>query len=281
MPKPLSVVKAETVSGTRTGTGRGSNNNKPHQHHHHLHHYYWWWCCCCSRHQHNHSNRKGLSSQTFGLVVLGAMFLSLALNVYLSAKLGMLENIQTMEQDFIQRWTSSSSSSTSTSSAESVAALSLLSTVVANNNVNARTSIPLRDTTGGHNLAGLRCEKFGGPSPEVAQEMVYWEDIPSDSMYVSPFKRTDQRQYLSFEPGTCFCLFCDAKGEPFKIQIPYNHTVQYIQHIHLKSSISKRLLTIILSLKYLLACLLACLLTYLLTYLLTCLLICQLSNTPS
>lgn len=29
-------------------------------------------------------------------------------------------------------------------------------------------------------LAGLSCERFGGPPEEIAKEMVYWEDIPSD-----------------------------------------------------------------------------------------------------
>jgi hypothetical protein len=29
-------------------------------------------------------------------------------------------------------------------------------------------------------LAGLSCDAYGGPSNDVAQEMVYWKDIPSD-----------------------------------------------------------------------------------------------------
>lgn len=51
-----------------------------------------------------------------------------------------------------------------------------------------------------HQLAGLQCDKYGGPSQEAAQEMVYWEDIPADNKHVSPFQKTDQVQYLSFEP---------------------------------------------------------------------------------
>lgn len=46
-------------------------------------------------------------------------------------------------------------------------------------------------------LAGLSCESFGGPSNEIAKEMVYWEDIESDSSFVSPFYREDS--YLTFE----------------------------------------------------------------------------------
>jgi hypothetical protein len=29
-------------------------------------------------------------------------------------------------------------------------------------------------------LAGLSCDAYGGPSNDKAQEMVYWQDIPSD-----------------------------------------------------------------------------------------------------
>ena len=29
-------------------------------------------------------------------------------------------------------------------------------------------------------LAGLSCDEYGGPSNDLAQEMVYWQDIPSD-----------------------------------------------------------------------------------------------------
>ena len=53
-------------------------------------------------------------------------------------------------------------------------------------------------------VAGLNCDKYGGPSEELAQEMVYWEDIPSDAKWVSPFHRKHHhgapRQYLTFEP---------------------------------------------------------------------------------
>ena len=54
-----------------------------------------------------------------------------------------------------------------------------------------------------HKLAGLSCEKFGGPFDEKqVQEMVYWEDIPSDSDYESPFKvkKKGEVKYMTFEP---------------------------------------------------------------------------------
>lgn len=50
-----------------------------------------------------------------------------------------------------------------------------------------------------HNLVGLNCEPHGGPSNEAAAEMVYWEDIPSDNKYVSPFKKQGETQYITFE----------------------------------------------------------------------------------
>ena len=49
----------------------------------------------------------------------------------------------------------------------------------------------------------LNCEKHGGPSQEVAAEMVYWRDIPSDADFTSPFARTgpnENPKYLTFEP---------------------------------------------------------------------------------
>lgn len=48
-----------------------------------------------------------------------------------------------------------------------------------------------------HYLAGLSCERFGGPAD--ASEMVYWEDIPSDNTYISPFQKPGKKQYLTFE----------------------------------------------------------------------------------
>ena len=57
------------------------------------------------------------------------------------------------------------------------------------------------DSKGKHTLAGLHCDKYGGPSQEAAKEMVYWEDIPSDARHFSPFhKRQGPTQYLTFEP---------------------------------------------------------------------------------
>jgi hypothetical protein len=50
-------------------------------------------------------------------------------------------------------------------------------------------------------VAGLSCKAYGGPSDEDAAEMVYWQDIPVDASFVSPFKSKEQ-QYLTFEPGT-------------------------------------------------------------------------------
>jgi len=52
-----------------------------------------------------------------------------------------------------------------------------------------------------HRIAGLNCEKYGGPSEEIAAEMVYWEDIPTDATFVSPYAAYGQSpKYLTFEP---------------------------------------------------------------------------------
>lgn len=49
-----------------------------------------------------------------------------------------------------------------------------------------------------HRIAGLSCEKYGGLSDDLVKELVYWEDIPSDAAYASPFR--DTGKYLTFEP---------------------------------------------------------------------------------
>ena len=47
-----------------------------------------------------------------------------------------------------------------------------------------------------HPIAGLNCKDHGGPSDP--SEMVYWNDIPADSKYISPFY--DEERYITFEP---------------------------------------------------------------------------------
>ena len=51
-----------------------------------------------------------------------------------------------------------------------------------------------------HSVAGLDCSAHGGPSNDLAQEMVYWKNLPNDESYVSPFRDPVQRRYLTFEP---------------------------------------------------------------------------------
>jgi hypothetical protein len=65
-----------------------------------------------------------------------------------------------------------------------------------------------RKNDNGHKISSLNCDAYGGPSQDVAQEMVYWEDIPQDAQYISPFhikKRghgstMSMSQFLTFEP---------------------------------------------------------------------------------
>ena len=59
-------------------------------------------------------------------------------------------------------------------------------------------------------LAQLNCEAFGGPMDKAAaQEMVYWQDIATDTHYQSPFyqinnnvtnKKAGRNFYMTFEP---------------------------------------------------------------------------------
>ena len=53
-------------------------------------------------------------------------------------------------------------------------------------------------------LAHLNCKPWG-VSDDIAQEMVYWQDIPTDSSYVPPFYEINhrpgtERRYMTFEP---------------------------------------------------------------------------------
>ena len=49
-------------------------------------------------------------------------------------------------------------------------------------------------------IAGLSCSAYGGPAAHVAQEMVYWQDIPEDSKHRSPFLDKNVTRYMTFEP---------------------------------------------------------------------------------
>ena len=71
-----------------------------------------------------------------------------------------------------------------------------------NENLNPRKSDrkpTFIDSDAKHNIAGLSCEIYNPAlSSKAVQEMVYWRDIPSDSVFKSPFY--DDRKYLTFQP---------------------------------------------------------------------------------
>ena len=47
---------------------------------------------------------------------------------------------------------------------------------------------------------GLNCDKHGGPSQHLAEEMVYWQDIDVDSVFESLYQNSGPSQkYLTFE----------------------------------------------------------------------------------
>jgi hypothetical protein len=50
-------------------------------------------------------------------------------------------------------------------------------------------------------LAKLSCAAYGGPDDQVASEMIYWRDIPSDARYVSPFldQSTFEEKFLLWD----------------------------------------------------------------------------------
>ena len=161
----------------------------------------------------NVRQQHSASSQAFLVAVLLSSLFSLTLNLYLSAKLGMLKDLKSLESDLMHSFTQGrldpNNIVLSAAEAHGLEAYHAGDGVPHPqgipqlNNHDAAGAIPpaqQQQQKSGHHLAGLQCDRFGGPSPEAAQEMVYWEDIPSDNKYVSPFKQTEFKQYLSFEP---------------------------------------------------------------------------------
>lgn len=51
-------------------------------------------------------------------------------------------------------------------------------------------------------IASLNCGGRGAANEETQKELVYWEDIPSDSHYRSPFKQAGVTKYITFEPDS-------------------------------------------------------------------------------
>lgn len=128
-------------------------------------------------------------SQAFMTAILVSTVFSLSLNVYLAGKLGVLQDFSSLEDDMRQKFTSY------------VGGSGEKHVVSAAEHHGVEHNGARKMMLNGHQLAGLTCDKFGGPAPEVVQEMVYWEDIPADNKFVSPFHQgPDITQYLSFEP---------------------------------------------------------------------------------
>ena len=94
---------------------------------------------------------------------------------------------------------------------------------------------PDDSTTTNHRVAGLNCEKYGGPSEEIANEMVYWKDIPSDATYESPYANYGPNpKYLTFEPdqggwnskccGECCLEICRPSQLTSLFTLLYRHS---------------------------------------------------------
>jgi len=64
-----------------------------------------------------------------------------------------------------------------------------------------KTTLNAENKPQDHRVAGLNCERYGGPSEKIAAEMIYWEDIPRDAQFVSPYATYGKTpKYLTFEP---------------------------------------------------------------------------------
>jgi GDP-fucose protein O-fucosyltransferase len=78
-----------------------------------------------------------------------------------------------------------------------------LATTTTSTTLKASTMENTRQENLPHQVAGLDCTKYGGPSNDVAREMVYWRNIPDDANYASPFaalNTPENPKYLTFEP---------------------------------------------------------------------------------
>ena len=72
-----------------------------------------------------------------------------------------------------------------------------------NNGGHRDDKVPSKDDSKKAYLQLLQCNDFGGPSDEVASEMVYWWKIPSDEEFLNPFQKMhmqeEEEKYLLFE----------------------------------------------------------------------------------
>eukprot|EP00551_Chaetoceros_affinis_P006104 CAMPEP_0203671216 /NCGR_PEP_ID=MMETSP0090-20130426/7061_1 /ASSEMBLY_ACC=CAM_ASM_001088 /TAXON_ID=426623 /ORGANISM="Chaetoceros affinis, Strain CCMP159" /LENGTH=653 /DNA_ID=CAMNT_0050536229 /DNA_START=74 /DNA_END=2035 /DNA_ORIENTATION=+ len=73
-----------------------------------------------------------------------------------------------------------------------------------NSNISHASDLKKYDNT--PHLQTLQCEKYGGPSADLAAEMVYWWKIPSDEKFVNVFQKMHleekEEKYLIFEPDS-------------------------------------------------------------------------------
>jgi hypothetical protein len=152
-------------------------------------------------------SRASASGQVFLVAVFVSSMFSLGLNIYLSSKLGVLSDNNSLQanlkQAFLQPRILPGENQILT--AAEAHGNEYEQHLDAARQAVDHVALPADSQEkggahGGHNLAGLYCEAYGGPPQQEAEEMVYWEDIPSDNKWISPFKQSSITQYLTFEP---------------------------------------------------------------------------------
>eukprot|EP00531_Pseudo-nitzschia_arenysensis_P014738 CAMPEP_0116127870 /NCGR_PEP_ID=MMETSP0329-20121206/7062_1 /TAXON_ID=697910 /ORGANISM="Pseudo-nitzschia arenysensis, Strain B593" /LENGTH=625 /DNA_ID=CAMNT_0003621981 /DNA_START=140 /DNA_END=2017 /DNA_ORIENTATION=- len=181
------------------------------------------------------SNNTGMKHTTVLLLVLGVFGVTLVMtNIFFLPSIGFLNNkassqyklaldefigqgFDNQRVDHVEKKNYDQTGATSTTSSSSSSSSlrkqkqqepktedSTSSSKPENNNIKQVETKPETENDGSTpppKIAGLNCDRFGGPSEEIAAEMVYWRDIPKDAAFVSPFKKTNgEKQYLTFEP---------------------------------------------------------------------------------
>jgi len=98
-----------------------------------------------------------------------------------------------MLKDFLEAAYMSTSTTTTTTTEEELISKD-------NQELSQELEVEDEDNSQVHKVAGLNCDAYGGPSNDIAAEMIYWKDIKSDSSFVSPFYDDSKPKYLTFEP---------------------------------------------------------------------------------
>ena len=142
------------------------------------------------------NDSSGKSGASLLLYVVGGMIAFISISNIIAFHLTYDSNVQTelikAEKNLRQKNEQSKDIESTKKDFESVL------TAITKNNFPNKTMDVVSNQDSSHPIAGLSCSDHGGPSDGLAEEMIFWSDIESDSKYRSPFY--DPEKYVTFEP---------------------------------------------------------------------------------